>query len=236
MTVSHASCIEGYAQISQLMSQHREFTFFRRFGDLSMVNLLYMQAELMHLEEKYYQLFKSDNEIYQQTFLARNPKPKSYDLNFFREWLTLPSMGNYPLRGIDRKAWSEIYTDDLMALHRRQSSDPISWEIYISDLANTTHETPLPTTEITQYSDSAIHRIFSVLGTLLACLLPISSIIVLYFVSSMKARLGFITAFTAVFAMCLASMTGAKRVEIFTATSAFAAVQVVFVSGTGGNV
>jgi hypothetical protein len=67
-------------------------------------------------------------------------------------------------------------------------------------------------------------------------MLPISSIIILYFISSMAARLAIVTLFTALFALSLALVTGAKRVEIFAATSAFAAVQVVFLSGNSGQI
>jgi len=42
----------GYPQIVSLMSQHEELAILRKFGNLSIQNLLFMQAELMHLEEK----------------------------------------------------------------------------------------------------------------------------------------------------------------------------------------
>lgn len=81
-------------------------------------------------------------------------------------------------------------------------------------------QTPLPTTEITEYTDSHIHALLSISITVIACLLPISSILILYFISNTGARLSVALSFTAVFALCLALLTGAKRVEIFAATSA----------------
>jgi hypothetical protein len=81
-------------------------------------------------------------------------------------------------------------------------------------------QTPLPSTEITEYIDSYLHTLLSILVTVLACLLPISSILILYFISNTGARLGVAVAFTAVFALCLALVTKGKRVEIFAATSA----------------
>jgi len=42
----------GYPQIVSLMSQHEELATLRKFGNLSIQNLLFMQAELMHLEER----------------------------------------------------------------------------------------------------------------------------------------------------------------------------------------
>jgi hypothetical protein len=41
---------EGYAKIASLMSQHGELAIFRRFSQLNLQSLLYLQAELTHLE------------------------------------------------------------------------------------------------------------------------------------------------------------------------------------------
>jgi hypothetical protein len=41
---------EGYSKIATLMSCHGEFAIFRRFSKLNFQNLLYLQAELTHLE------------------------------------------------------------------------------------------------------------------------------------------------------------------------------------------
>jgi hypothetical protein len=68
--------------------------------------------------------------------------------------------------------------------------------------------------------------------TVISCLTPLSSIIILSVVRSMAARLGIVCAFTMVFSLVLALGTGARRVEIFAATAAFASVQVVFVGST----
>jgi hypothetical protein len=45
-----AIAMEGYAKVAQLMSTHPEFAIFRRFRALNVQNLLYMQAEITHLE------------------------------------------------------------------------------------------------------------------------------------------------------------------------------------------
>src|SRR5258707_15862074 len=45
--------MEGYPQIVRLMGQHEELAILRKFNNMSLQNLLYMQAELMHLEGKY---------------------------------------------------------------------------------------------------------------------------------------------------------------------------------------
>lgn len=42
--------MEGYAKVAQLMGAHDEFAILRRFRTLNMQNLLYLQAEIIHLE------------------------------------------------------------------------------------------------------------------------------------------------------------------------------------------
>jgi len=279
--------MSGYPQIIRLMSQHEELAILRKFNNLSLQNLLYMQAELMHLEEKYNILSVKDGEnpsrshrsrdwwsltqpdddgnceqwetvleirsklgkyydqLYKHIFLSSVPKPDSYDLQFFRDWLEGPKMGNFPLRGPDRNAWSENYESDLVAIRRRETGDPFSkW--FINTVIPQFHRIvghrikkpidPESQSDITQYSDKRLLSIISVISIVLACVIPISSIIILYFVSSMPARLAILAIFTACFALCLSLVTQARKVEIFAATSAFAAVIVVFLSGNGGQI
>ena len=44
--------MEGYAKLASLMGSYPEATILRRFGALSAQNLLYLQAELVHLERE----------------------------------------------------------------------------------------------------------------------------------------------------------------------------------------
>ncbi|KAN0089867.1 hypothetical protein V8E51_018446 [Hyaloscypha variabilis] len=82
------------------------------------------------------------------------------------------------------------------------------------------------------YRDSYFHRIASIVGTLISSLIPICSIVVLYFITDMPMRLIIVGIFTAIFSIALSLMTSGTRVEIFAATAAFASVQVVFVGST----
>jgi hypothetical protein len=52
--------MEGYAKIASLMSHHRELAIFRRFGIFNLQNLLYLQAELTHLEGDLKELVEKD--------------------------------------------------------------------------------------------------------------------------------------------------------------------------------
>jgi hypothetical protein len=73
---------------------------------------------------------------------------------------------------------------------------------------------------VSWYSETRVRVVLDVFGTVISSLFPVVSIVALYFVNRMSARLGIIAAFTAVFSLCLALVTKARRVEIFAATTA----------------
>lgn len=139
-------------------------------------------------------------------------------------------MGNFPLYGRDQNAWSLENDYDLLAIQRRASSDPFSnWltnsfvPLFHSILGKRFKQ-PLsedPESEIFQYSETRLSAFVGVFGTVLSSILPITSIVVLYFVTNMLVRLGLTVVFTAMFSCCLALVSRAKRVEIFAASSTY---------------
>lgn len=52
--------MEGYEKVAQLMGVHHEFAIFRRFQALNMQNLLYLQAEITHLEAELREMARRD--------------------------------------------------------------------------------------------------------------------------------------------------------------------------------
>jgi len=70
------------------------------------------------------------------------------------------------------------------------------------------------------YSDSHVLGAIDILGTVVASMTPLVSIIVLYFVKNPGSRLAILCAFTLAFSMSLALVTKARRIEIFAATAA----------------
>ena len=70
------------------------------------------------------------------------------------------------------------------------------------------------------YSDDSIFLFTRLVIILVACLLPVVSIVILYLVESLPKRLGLIGGFTAAFSLCLGCLTKAKVSEIFTAIAA----------------
>jgi hypothetical protein len=174
--------------------------------------------------------FLADKELMRQNYLSGIKRPRSYDLKFLRSWFERPKMGDFPLRGPDQDAWSPDKTYDLLAIQRRESSDPFSrWLAdslvpFFHNCFAKRFKQPLPEdpeSEICQYSEGHLATVVNIFGTVLSSILPITSIVVLYFVTDTSVRLGLSVAFTAMFSCCLALVSRARRVEIFAASSAY---------------
>lgn len=78
-----------------------------------------------------------------------------------------------------------------------------------------------PESGLVEYPDRWFQRIARAVATILASLLPAISIIVLYFIKSIAARLGTMAAFTAVFSMSVSAFTSASPAEVFATTAAY---------------
>ena len=75
-------------------------------------------------------------------------------------------------------------------------------------------------TKTTYHSQTTLIRIARVISLALASLLPLVSIVVLYYVKSMPKRLGIVGFFTAVFSIILGLVTNGELVAVFAASSA----------------
>jgi hypothetical protein len=87
----------------------------------------------------------------------------------------------------------------------------------------------------TYVSERSVARFVAILSSVLASIMLFGSMISLYFVKNPYALLGMVGSWTVLFAACVGLLTNAKRDQIFAATAAYAAVLVVFVSGTLGG-
>ncbi|MCJ1452195.1 hypothetical protein MMC28_002537 [Mycoblastus sanguinarius] len=270
----------GYPQLSSVMATHPEIAIFRTFGSLNTRNLLYLQAELVHLEKELSDIEREDsfsNDASRQSFqydwfclqksfedggdpfqwekvleirkklseyiqVAAISSPTPHNVTLLREWLERPKYGKGFLRGVEAKAWDlEKGTQDFITLSNQQvERDGLSRFIYwlvpgiYHRLWGMHWSTPTVEGGIFEYPDSSLDRAARTLNTLLSSLLPTLSIFVLYYVKSPPARLGLILGFTIVFAITLQCVSRARPADIFAATAAFAAVQVVFVGSTSG--
>ena len=70
------------------------------------------------------------------------------------------------------------------------------------------------------FSNARLEYAINISSSVLSSVLPTASIFVLYYIRSLSLRLGMIMLFTTVFAVALAVMVKARRVEVFAATTA----------------
>ncbi|KAL1850147.1 hypothetical protein Daus18300_013015 [Diaporthe australafricana] len=182
-------------------------------------------------------LDKYNERILRQAMLAKLEGPNRVDLEFLKEWFERDSMGAFPILGPDMDAWN--HAEDLIALKPRSPQDPTSswFTITIFPLYHRLvgqkvkdPESPELGDGIYNYKESVLSSTADVFTTVVASLLPLLSITVLYVVHSNTMKLGIIVVFSACFSLALALMTNARRIEIFAATAAFAAVNVVFLT------
>ncbi|KAH7350639.1 hypothetical protein BKA65DRAFT_476018 [Rhexocercosporidium sp. MPI-PUGE-AT-0058] len=286
MTNPPLPLVGGYPKLASHMGRYSQSAIYRRFGSLNSQNILYMQAELIHLEKKlralevedsasgaghrpnyskdWYWLNYASEEgsdqwetalkirlvlkeyndaIIQQSVMGHLSDPNSHDLRSLQQWLERLALGNLPLVGKDRDTWgtsdepinpnNDLLTVSSLSGHRDSFS---AWftECFIFWLHKLfwyrVKKVDDPESGIASYEESVLHRYTSHITTIIASLLPVLAIVVLYCVDSMKARLGLIAFFTFMFTTALSFFTNASRGETFMATSAFAAVQVVFIS------
>ena len=64
--------MEGYAKLARLMASQDEFAILRSFRNLNMQNLLYLQAELTHLETELKELVERDAAHMDRQFHAKD--------------------------------------------------------------------------------------------------------------------------------------------------------------------
>lgn len=141
-------------------------------------------------------------------------------------------MGKLPLVGDDATIWgTKLYRTshkpDLIALKPRAKKDAFSVWAAESTIFNLFRcgcfrfMKPSPVHGLIGYEDSTIYRITYWFTSILASLIPIASIVVLYQVQSMSARLGIIAAFNVLVAVCLMGFANAKRAEVFAISAAY---------------
>ena len=160
-------------------------------------------------------------------------EPKSHNLEILKTCLTQHT--DY-LLGKDSTIWEDAsLTRDLMTLKSNGSDDGfVDW--IAARLVKPFHELVgkrirKPSKDfdgMTEYKEETITQVASLVATVISSVFPIVGVIILYFVKDLLARIGIIAGLTALFSLCLALVTDARRGEIFAATAAFSAVLVVF--------
>ncbi|UKZ78867.1 hypothetical protein TrVFT333_006613 [Trichoderma virens FT-333] len=160
-----------------------------------------------------------------QSEIAKLKRPSKRVLTAYREWFNKPRPA---LGGLSKTFLDD--PNDLVGLHSLETDYlsiflrrywPIKEEISLDNRCS-----------VGRYHEKSIAAATAIISILVAALLLVGSITGLYFVTSDASKLGMVAAFTALFALSVGLMTSAKRAEIFASTAAYAAVLVVFVSGS----
>lgn len=124
--------------------------------------------------------------------------------------------------------------EDLVAIRRAADEDILS-RILQDHWAFQKRGTSDPIDRTTIYKNKHVVKTVATISMIIAAILLISAIISLHVVTDSKAKLGLVAMYTLLFALSVATLTNARRAEVFAATAAYAAVLVVFVSGDLGG-
>jgi len=139
-------------------------------------------------------------------------------------------MGPLALIGQDCDIWGSIqnpkgYRHDLVGLKPRRKNDPFSRVV----CANAVHlfrcglsriKNPSQFHGTVGYEDTSVKRLTRCVSNIVASLMPILSIVILYNVSTIQAKLGIIAAFNVLMSACISVFTNARRSEVFAVASA----------------
>lgn len=282
----------SYPKLSKFMGSWPDVAIFRRFGNLNVENLLFLQAELSYMEDRLNTLRKEENHrqdpkgllaqrswlelsqpdesgndsehweliqdireklkdyneaLLQYKSMCALQNPTKPDLRKLREWLLRPELGDNFLKGVERDI---LHSADRLDADLERASDLVTmsreavehdfFSRWLSDqvldkfhsLIGRHFKRPFDETGMVHYRKLHLRAVSHLIGVVLASVIPAASIFTLYFVQNPINRLVVLLAYSALFSVCLALFTSARRVEIFAATAAFASVQVVFVGST----
>ncbi|OJI88570.1 hypothetical protein ASPTUDRAFT_135162 [Aspergillus tubingensis CBS 134.48] len=174
--------------------------------------------------------------LLQQYQLLRLNKPEKTDLEVFRAWLGDEECGNMVFSPPGQ--WDKENESDLVALYSRHEETDrftrfvytrvVSWFHRMAGVKDTKRKDL--ESGVWYYNDRTIKSWTYGLSLIISGLLPATSIIILYYLKDPTAVLITIFVYNIVFVLVLGLMVKAKRVEIFAAATAFAAVQVTMIT------
>jgi hypothetical protein len=173
-----------------------------------------------------------DDAIIQQSVILKLAEPEQWDLHYLQDYLHTKEMGPLALMGSDAGVWGsaddrDSYKPDLVALRPRTERDAFSvWAARKAVGSLFTYlfsrfVKPSPVNGLWGIEDTIVYRVTYGITSIMASMIPIVSIVVLYYVDSMPARLATIAAFNILVSLCLMLLAGAKRAEIFAVTAAY---------------
>lgn len=166
--------------------------------------------------------------------------PGNFDLDHLQKYIASVEMGPFALCGQDSDIWGDIiqrknYAPDIITLLPRKREGMFFRSIIEYGLAKwfqlglDRFLKPSPAAGIVGYETSTLLRLSYLTTTVIASVIPILSIVVLYFIQSTPARLGVIGGFTVLISVSMVNFTSAKRSDILIATAVFTVIQIIFI-------
>ncbi|KAF2472523.1 uncharacterized protein BDR25DRAFT_366519 [Lindgomyces ingoldianus] len=171
--------------------------------------------------------------IRQSTLLnLENPNPRVRGA--VTGWFDL----NKPLVGHSKDMFNGKAKYDTVALRTPADQDRLTMFLqnylgYLFRHRKTNKDYPLDWEGMYYFPETTIKHIVSFTSVLLAAALLVGAITSLYFVKKPSNMIGLLAAFTTMFAGSVGLLTNARKVDIYAATAAYAAVLVVFVGNLG---
>ncbi|KAK5090277.1 hypothetical protein LTR05_000448 [Lithohypha guttulata] len=185
------------------------------------------------------EVLKEYNEqLWLQSQIARLPKPYNTDITWLRSWMFDPLCGGMQCPALELKVFTQPTLDELVVVKAREYSDAMTtWfatsfiHIYHKYLGKYIHKDSDDAEFVNNivYTERSNSKFMSVITTSLSSAFPVLSVVILNQCNSINLRLGILTVFTICFSAVLAFLSPKKKLEVFAASAAYAAVNVVFI-------
>jgi hypothetical protein len=170
------------------------------------------------------------------------PCPTRNNFNLLAHWFRSADLGNSPLLGIDREIYKrEAPLSSLLALSPQQSPDPLS-SFFLNVVLEIYHKVNIGLIErlrrrafnlqpldleansrsrkLFVYKEVNFLRLADVVGSFISSFWLVASIMTLYFIKDVRARLAVIAVFTTTFSLILSLLTRARKAEVFAGSAA----------------
>ncbi|KAF7508402.1 hypothetical protein GJ744_009255 [Endocarpon pusillum] len=191
-----------------------------------------------------------------QITLAAQKPPERSDMSYLQYWLQHPQGGASALRGPGSMTWSDLEDcgrrslDDFVSLSPSRDVERTLTQWMLDALWPILRHLPrgvMPEREFGPHDESGKSAFTSMgdsrlfgsiadqISSFVATTLILIPVITLHFVQSADARLIIIVVFSLAFQGLVVLATEAKRSEVFAATAAFVAIQVVYVGSALGS-
>ncbi|KAH7395618.1 hypothetical protein BKA64DRAFT_745812 [Cadophora sp. MPI-SDFR-AT-0126] len=189
-------------------------------GDETQTRKLQKIYEIRKVMEQYENALLRRNQVLQLEAPADTP------FKAFKTWFRTKR----PLWGSGFRTLHD--EDDMVSLGTQVEPDRMSSLIHrcLGYRLRVPRKTPKSWGPMYYYPVQRVTLIVVILSMLCSASLLVGAIMTLYFVKPIGVRLGIVGIFTLLFAASIALLTHARRVEVYGATAAYAAVLVVFIS------